>query len=151
LLGYGVGPVRSKSDDPSIFLFPLHTDVELKRAAFVVTPGLDYFPLGMVEQRKYRGLKDRLKAAKPMLGIRVPWTYASYEANVKLGFRPFGNLISIKQGDAWDIWSVNFNVGVDIPVNERNQLNFNAGHGFFAERDYDFGGPTWSVSWKYLF
>ena len=150
-LGYGAGPVRTKANDASIFLFPLHTDFEMKRAAFVVVPGVDFFPFGMVEQREYHGLKDRLRGAKPMLGLRVPWTYASYEAYVKVGFKPFGNLVSVKKSDAWRIWSVNANVGVDVPVSKHHQLNFNAGHSFFAERDYDFGGPTWSVSWKYLF
>ena len=150
-VGYGAGPVRTKADNTSIFLLPLHTDLELKRAAFIVIPGLDIFPFGMVEQREYRGLKDRLGAAKPMVGLRLPWTYASYEADVKFGFKPFGNLVSIEQSDAWAIWSVNVNLGVDVPVDKRNQINFNFGHSFFAERNYDFGGPTWSVSWKRLF
>ena len=150
-LGYAAGPVRTKANDASILVFPLHTDFELKRAAFVVVPGVDFFPFGMVEQREYHGLKDRLRGAKPMLGLRVPWTYASYEANVKVGFKPFGNLASVKLNDAWGIWSVNGNVGVDVPVSKHHQLNFNVGHSFFGKRDYDFGGPTWSVSWKYLF
>ena len=150
-LGYAAGPVRTKANDASIFVLPLHTDFKLRRAAFVVVPGLDFFPFGMVEQREYHGLKDRLRAAKPMLGLRVPWTHASYEANVKVGFKPFGNLVSVKLNDGWGIWSANVNVGVDVPLSKHQQLNFNVGHSFFAKRDYDFGGPTWSVSWKYLF
>jgi len=151
LLGYATGPVKTKADDPSIFLFPLHTHVEIKRAAFVATPGVDFFPLGMVEQRKYHGLKDRLRASKPMLGARATWTYASYDAKIQVGFKPFRNLVNVKVSDGWNIWGLNLNAGVDLPLTQRNQLNVNAGHSFFADQHHDFDGHIFSVTWKCFF
>ena len=149
-LGYGAGPVRTKGDYPSIFLTPLHIDFELERSAFTVTPGLDYFPFGMVEQREYDGLMDRLCASKLMFGVRLPWTYAGYKVHAKVGLKHLGKLIDIKLDDAWSIWSANFNIGFDVPITRRNQLNVNIGRSFFFAHDYDFGGTVFSLTWKYF-
>ncbi len=150
-LGYGAGPAHTKDSAPSLFLVPLHLSFDMKRSAFTVTPGIDYFPFGMVEQRDYHGLKDRLRAIRPTLGVRVPWTYAGYEARVKLGLWPLKDLINVKLEDTWSIWSVNVNVGMDIPVNRRNQVNVNIGQSVFFAHDDDFGGTVFSVTWKHLF
>ncbi|NIA12627.1 MAG: hypothetical protein GWP08_01010 [Nitrospiraceae bacterium] len=150
-IGYGAGPVRTKANDPSIFLLPLHTDFEMQRSAFTVTPGLDFFPFGMVEQQAYHGLMDRLRGSKPMLGVRLPWTYAGYKVHAKVGLKPLSKLVDAKLDDAWSIWSANLNVGLDVPLTRRNQLNVNIGHSFFFARDYDFGGTVFSLTWKYFF
>lgn len=150
-LGYGAGPVHTKDSATSLFLMPLHLSFEMKRSAFTVTPGIDYFPFGMVEQRDYHGFMDRLRAIRPTLGVRVPWTYAGYKAHVKLGLGPVDKLIDIKLEDTWRIWSVNLNVGMDVPVNRRNQLNVNIGRSMFFAHDDDFGGTVFSVTWKHLF
>jgi hypothetical protein len=150
-LGYGAGPVRTKDSAPSIFLLPLHLDFEMRRSAFTITPGLDYFPFGMVEQRDYHGLMDRLRAIRPMLGVRVPWTHAGYKARVNLGLGPVDKLVNVKLGNTWDIWSTNVNLGFDMPLTRRNQLNFNLGRSFFFGHDSDFGSTVFSITWKYLF
>jgi hypothetical protein len=150
-LGYGAGPVTTEDDQRSIFLLPLHLYFKMKRSAFTVTPGVDYFPFGMVEQRDYHGLMDRLRASRPMLGVRVPWTHAGYKADVKLGLGPVEKLIDIHLEDTWRIWSVNLNVGMDVPVNRRNQVNVNIGRSIFFAHDDDFGGTVFSITWKHLF
>ena len=149
--GYGAGPVRTKANDPSIFLLPLHTDFEMERSAYTVTPGLDFFPFGMVEQRPYHGLMDRLRGSKLVFGVRVPWTYAGYKVRAKIGLKPFNKIIDARLEDNWSIWSVNLNVGVDVPITRRNQINANFGQSIFFARDYDFGGPVFSLTWKYYF
>ncbi len=149
-LGYGAGPVHTEDRAPSLFLLPLDLFFEMKRSAFTVTPGIDYFPFGMVEQRDYHGLMERLRAIRPTLGVRVPWTHAAYQAHVKLGLGPFDKLVNIRLGDSWNLWSANLNVGFDLPVNRRNQVNINLGRSFFFGRDSDFGGTVFSVTWKYL-
>jgi hypothetical protein len=105
----------------------------------------------MVEQRDYHGLKERLRAIRPMFGVRIPWTHAGYKAHVKLGLGPVKKLVDIKFGETWDIWSTNLNAGFDVPITRRNQVNVNLGHSFFFGHDSDFGGTVFSVTWKYLF
>lgn len=150
-VGYGAGPVRTEDRKPSRLLLPLNMYFEMRRSAFTITPGVDWFPFGMVEQRDYHGLKDRLRAIRPMFGVRVPWTHAGYKANVKLGILPLEKIADIRFGDAWSVWSTNLNVGIDVPIDRRNQMNFNIGRSFFFGHDSDFGGPVFSVTWKYLF
>ena len=151
-LGYGAGPVCTKDSSPSIFfLAPLHLSFEMKRRAFTITPGIDYFPFGMVEQRDYDGLMDRLRAIRPTLGLRVPWTSAGYKAHAKIGVGPIGKLANINLGESWSVWSTNVNVGFDMPISRRNQVNVNFGHCFFYGQNSDFGGNAFSVTWKYLF
>ena len=150
-LGYGTGPVRTKDSALSILLLPLHMYFEMNRSAFTITPGLDYFPFGMTEQRDYHGLKDRLCAIRPMFGVRVPWTHAGYKARANLGLGPFDTVASMKLGDAWSVWSTNLNVGFDLPVSRNDQVNVNFGRSYFFGHDSDFGGPVFSVTWKHLF
>jgi hypothetical protein len=123
----------------------------MTRSAFTIAPGIDYFPFGMVEQRDYHGFMERIRAIRPMLGARVPWTYAGYKARIDLGLGPFDQLVKVRLGDNWSIWSVNMNVGFDVPITRRNQVNINIGKSFFFDHDDDFGGTVFSVTWKYLF
>jgi len=149
-MAYGSGKVRTKADDLSIFLVPLHTDFEIKRGAFAFGIGADCLPFGMAELRAYEGLKDRLRSAKPALGTRLTWTYATFDAKVKLGV-PLGNFLNIELSDSWFLPSLNLNVGVDVPVNRRNVLTFNAGYNFFWEEEQDFGGTAFTVALKHFF
>ena len=148
-VGYSAGKVRTKADDPSLLVLPLHTDLEIRRGAFYAGGGVDFFPAGMVKLRKYKGVMERLRAARPSLGARLTWTYATYRVKVKAGFKPLGNLINLEQSDAWLLPSINTNVGLDVPFNKRNCLSLNAGYNFFADRQYDFGGPSFTVAWKH--
>lgn len=149
--GYTAGKVRTKDNDTSILLLPLHTDVEIKRGALYAGVGADYFPFGMVELRKYDGVMERLRAARPALGARLTWTRATYRAKVKVGFGPFPNLINLELSDKWLLPSVNTNLGLDVPLNKRSALTFNAGYNFFFDQESDFEGPAFTVGWKRFF
>jgi hypothetical protein len=83
--------------------------------------------------------------------VRVPWTHAGYTARVKLGLGPAKKLLDVKLGDSWNLCSTNVNVGFDLPVTRRNQVNVNLGRSFFYGRNSDFGGTVFSITWKYLF
>ncbi len=150
-LGYGAGPARTKDSAPSLFVLPLDLYFKMTRRAFTITPGLDYFPFGMVEQREYHGLMERLRAIRPMLGVRVPWTHAGYSAKVHLGLGPDKYLVNVRLHSIWEVWSTNVNLGFDVPINLRNQVNVNLGRSFFFGQNSDFGGTVFSVTWKYLF
>lgn len=149
--GYSAGTVRTKSRNVSLFLFPLHTDFEIQRGAFYMGAGLDYYPWGQVEQRDYRGLGDRLRHAKPSLGLRHTWTYADYKAKAKLRFAPFDNIVSYSERDAWLVPSYGVFAGLDVPVNKRNVLIVNGGYNLFSRRRADFEGAAATLGWKYLF
>jgi len=148
--GYSAGKVRTEADDPSLLLLPLHTDVEIRRGAFYAGVGADFFPKGMVELGEYHGVVERIRAAKPYLGTRLTWTYATYDAKVKAGLKPFGNLLDVELSDGWLLPSVNTDLGVEIPYNKRNLISINYGYNFFAERQFDFDGPSLSIAWKHF-
>jgi len=146
--GYAAGKVRTKANDPSILILPLHTDFEIKRGAFFLGTGVDYFPWGMPEQRKYEGIRDRLKGARPFVGLDFTSTYATFRAKVKVGFPPIPNL-DIELSDGWLVNSVNAHVGVDIPWDERKAVSINFGYNRFDDRRFDFEGLALSITWKY--
>ncbi len=149
--GYAAGKVRTKADDPSILVLPLHTDFEIQRGATYGGVGADFFPFGMPELKEYHGFRERLRGAKLNLGSRLTWTHATYEAKVKVGFKPFDNLVDYKESDNWLLPSVSPNIGVDVPLGRRSQISFNASYNrFFDERD-DFEGPSYTIIWKRQF
>ena len=150
-IGYTAGKVRTKADDRSRLLLPLHTDFEIGRGAFYTGLGLDFFPLGMPDLRPYDGWKDRLSNVKPIIGGRVTWTYATYDAKVKVGFKPFRNLVSLDLGNAWGIPSIAPLVGVEVPVGKRSQIALTADYNYFADRTYDFNGPAYTIDFKWFF
>jgi len=147
-VGYAAGKVRTKADDPSILVLPLHTDFEIKRGALYGGIGADYFPFGMPELKEYDGIMDRLRGSKLNIGPRLTWTNATYKAKVKVGFKPFDNLVDYTESDEWMLPSASANIGVDVPITKRSQLSFNASYNrFFDERD-DFEGPSYTIIWK---
>jgi hypothetical protein len=149
--GYGRGKVRTKANDPSYLLLPLHTDFEIERGALYWGLGADYFPFGMPELQKYHGICERLRAAKPNIGARVTWVDATYHAKAKVGFKPFDNLVDYQQSEEWLIPSVSPNVGVDVPLGKQSQLSFNVSYNWFKEQGDDFNGPAFTVVWKHFF
>lgn len=149
--GYASGKVRTKATDPSILLFPLHTDFEIQRGAAYAGLGLDFLPLGQVEQQEYNTWRERFLGIKPVIGFRYTCTYALYDAKVKVGFVPFGNTLSLKLDDAWWVTSVNANIGVDMPISRRTHLTCNAGYNFFFNRAYDFEGSAFTLGIKRYF
>jgi len=149
--GYSSGKVRTKATDPSILLFPLHTDFEIKRGAAYAGLGLDYLPLGQVEQKKYETWTDRFRGVKPVVGLRYTCTYATYEVKAKVGFKPFDNIVSLKLDDGWLVSSVGANVGLDAPITGRTHVTFNAGYNFFLDRAWDFEGPAYTLGVKRYF
>ncbi len=150
--GYSAGTVRTNKSQASILLgIPLHVDIELKRTALYVGLDLDCYPWGAVELRDYEGWGERFRAAKPALGTRITWTEAGFDAQVKLGLGPFQSPVKVELDDTWYLPSLNVNVGVDIPINRRNVLAFNAGYNFFWEQEFDFEGMAFTVAWRYFF
>lgn len=150
--GYTAGTVRTKRDNRIILLaLPVHTDFEIVRGAAYAGAGLDYFPFGMPRLAEYDSWMARFKAARPSLGTRLTWTYATYEAKAQVGLKRFQNLINYYTEDAWLLPSVNLNAGLDVPMSPRGALTMNAGYTFFDERDFDFAGPSYTIGWKHYF
>lgn len=147
--GYSGGKVRTKADDPSIFLAPLHTDFEIYRSAGYFGLCADWFPCGMPERREYNGLWERLRHTKPSLGLRLTENYAGFKAKAKAGFIDGTHFLDLKLDDTWWVTSFNANIGADIPMNERNALVVNAGYNFAFSRGFDFDAAAFTVGWKH--
>lgn len=78
-------------------------------------------------------------------------TYATYESKVKVGFKPMPNLVDLHLSDEWWVPSIEANVGVDVPLSERNQLTFNGGYNFPCRRLGVFEGAAFTVGIKHFF
>lgn len=149
--GYSAGKVRTKATDPSLLLLPLHTDFEVQRKAFYAGLGLDFYPWRTAKLGEYDGVKERLRAARPFLGSRLTVTHATYDAKIKVGFKPLNTLVELKPANDWLIPSLNFCAGADVPLSRQSMLTFNAGYNFFADRQFDFGGTAFTLGWKRFF
>lgn len=149
--GYAAGLVRTQQDNPSIFLgLPWHEDFHIRRGAGYLGAGIDFYPLGTCEQRKYKGFIDRVKGIRPFAGTSVTVTRATYNARVQLGIKGLPN-IGIKLDDKWVLPSLNIHHGFDFPVNDRSAVSVNAGYNHFWEEEDDFEGWAVSMSYKFLF
>lgn len=149
--GYSGGKVRTKANDMSLFLLPLHTDFEIFCSAAYLGLCVDVYPWEMPEQRAYHGLGDRLRNARPSIGFRLTENYAAFKAKVKVGLKPFPNVLNLKLKDEWWVTAFNVNVGVDIPITRRNLLVLNGGYNFSFSRAFDFDAIAITVGWKYYF
>ncbi len=149
--GYSAGKVRTIADDRSIFLLPLHTDLEIARSAFSTTLGADFYPLGMVKLKKYDSIWERVRGAKPKLGTSVTGTYASFDARIKVGFHPVPYLVDVKISDAWYVPSINANLGIDFPIGKKTTFVVGGGYNFFDYKKEDFGGSSFTATLNYFF
>jgi hypothetical protein len=147
--GWAAGTIRTQQDNASIFLFvPWHEDFSIRRGAGYIGGGLDFYPFGTVETRKYDGFVDRLKHLRPFVGASVTATHATYNARVQIGLRGLPN-IGIKLSDAWLLPSLNVHYGIDFPINDNSQMSVNLGFNHFWEEEDDFEG--WALSWTYKY
>ncbi len=149
--GWTAGKVRTKANDTSIFLLPLHTDLEIKRGAASVSFGANFYPLGVVKLRHYETLRDRVESAKFFVGLDMTWTYAMFRAKAKVGFRPLPNLINLTLSDSWYLPSLNPHFGFEIPLNDRNSLASAAGYNVFFDEKQDFEGVSFTFNWNHFF
>jgi len=150
--GYSAGTVRTKKDNPSILLgIPLYSDVKIRRYATYIGLDLDYYPWGMAELKDYPNWGARLRAARPTLGARNTWTWAGFDADIRLGLWPFKEALKVKLSDKWVLPNITLVVGVDVPLNKRSALIFNAGYSFFWQEKEDFAGPAFTIGWRYMF
>lgn len=150
--GYSSGKVRTEdTTSPSIILLPFHSDFEIKRGAFYSSLGLDYYPFGMASPDQYDRFIDRMKASRLFVGGRLTYTYALYEAKVKMGFKPFRNFVNIKLDNEWGIPSYGPAVGFDMPLTKNSLLSVNGSYQWFTDREYDFNAASLTIAWKRFF
>ncbi len=150
--GYSAGTVRTKKDNPSILLgIPLYSDVSIRRYATYVGIDLDYYPWGMVAQKDYANWGERLRGIRPTLGARHTWTWAGFDADIRLGLWPFKEAVKVKLNDKWALPNITLVAGLDVPLNKRSAIILNAGYSFFWKEKQDFAGPAFTLGWRYMF
>ncbi len=149
--GYSGGKVRTKADNTSLLLLPLHTDFEIYRSSSYIGLCADLFPWGMPERRPYASLRERLSNIRPSIGFRLTENYAGYKVKAKAGLTNFTKFLNLDLKEYWWVTTYNMNIGVDIPVNECNALVLNAGYNISFSRGYDFDGMAFTVGWKHYF
>ena len=149
--GYTSGKVRTKADDTSIVLLPLHTDFEIQRGAASATVGLDFFPWGTVTLGEYDGLWERVRAARPKIGSSFTFTHATFDAKIKTQFKPLPHFLDLHLSDSWYLPSVNTNIGAEMPLTRQSTLSFNIGYNTFFDEEQDFEGPALTLTWSHFF
>ncbi|HOC69781.1 MAG TPA: hypothetical protein PKO23_13340 [Candidatus Hydrogenedentes bacterium] len=149
--GYSGGKVRTKADNTSLLVLPLHTDFEIYRSSAYIGLCADVFPWGMPERRTYVGLGERLRNIRPSIGFRLTENYAGYKVKAKAGLTNYTHFLNLDLEEHWWVTTYNMNIGVDIPVNADNALVLNAGYNISFSRGYDFDGTAFTVGWKHYF
>lgn len=145
--GYSAGTVRTKAKDRSRILLPLYTDFSLRRGALYGGGGLNFYPFSVADRADKKGLKG----AKPFIGTRLMWTEATYDVKLEIGLWPVKDLIRVDVSDRWLLPSVSTNVGVNVPLNERSELELNVGHSFFFDQESDFEGAVFTIQYNRFF
>jgi len=150
--GYSAGEVRSNETNLTwLLLFPLHTDVRFKRSSFFAGMGLAYYPFGMPERGDFDSIRERLRNARPFVVSTLNYNYLTFDAKIKSGVGLLDELVTIKQSDAWDPWSVGISAGVDIPLTKHSTYSMNLQYNHFIDQTDDFSGLGFNFYWKRFF
>ncbi len=142
------GKIRTKQTHPSILLMPLHTDFEIKRMAFYCGTGVHFSPWGSPPHKDFTNWKERIKATRPYFSASATYTYATYDAKVKVKFLPFLHLVDLNLSDEWHTVSLDTNIGFEVPLNQRDEFVFSFGYSKFARLQEDFDSFTFTIEFK---
>ncbi|HOD95599.1 MAG TPA: hypothetical protein PLY90_04355 [Candidatus Hydrogenedentes bacterium] len=150
--GYSEGVRRTKRRENSIFLgVPLSTRVSIRRYSTYLGVDLDYYPFKMAKLQQYTNWGERLKAAKPTLGIRINYNRTGYDARARMALGWFNRGVAVHLHNHWALPGITLVAGFDIPLNKRNVMAINAGYTWFKKQTHDFDGPAFTLAWKYFF
>ncbi|MGC8737795.1 MAG: hypothetical protein ACP5UA_04000 [Candidatus Hydrogenedens sp.] len=142
------GKIRTKQTHPSILLMPLHTDFEIKRMAFYFGIGIHFSPWGSPIHKDFESWKERIKATRPYLSASATYTYATYDAKVKVKFLPLLYLVDLNLSDEWNTVSLDTNIGFEIPINKKDEFVVSLGYSKFARLREDFDSFTFTIEFK---
>ncbi len=142
------GKIRTKQTHPSILLMPLHTDFEIKRMAFYYGTGVHFSPWGSPIHKDFENWKERIKATRPYLSASATYTYATYDAKVKVKFLPLLHLVDLNLSDEWNTVSLDTNIGFETPLNKRDEFVVSFGYSKFARLQEDFDSFTFTIEFK---
>ncbi len=149
--GYTAGSVRTRAENWSLLILPLHTDVKFERSNFFIGLGSHWHPWGSAELKAYDSWGERFRGSKIFFAGSVNYNYLTFDADVRAGLGPFGKPLRIQQSDIWRLWNVSTLVGVDVPYNERTMFCFNVNYNTFLDHGADFSGFASSIYLKWFF
>lgn len=148
--GWAGGKVRTVQDTRTwLFLLPFHNDFEIYRSSAYVDIAVDAYPFGHPKLLDYESWRERFKAARPKVALSTTLLEADYKAKVRIGFGNVLPNIGIDLTDKWYLQSYKTRVGLEVPINRRNVLSFDAAYNWFEDLQYDFNGPIFSVIWQH--
>ncbi len=121
------GILRTKQTHPSIFLMPLHTDFVIQCGDLYCGTSAYYSPWGSPEHRKFSNWKERVKSARPYISMSLVYTYLTYDTKVKAKILPLLPIVDISPSETWHTVNLDTNIGLEIPLNERDEILFSFG------------------------
>ncbi|MCX8063939.1 MAG: hypothetical protein N3G21_02055 [Candidatus Hydrogenedentes bacterium] len=145
------GKIRTKQTHPSILLFPLHTDFEIKRTAFYLGGGVHYSPFGSPVHKEFNNFWERIRSSRPYLSLSITHTYATYDARVKVKFEPVFPIVDLELSDKWPTLSVDMNLGLEIPLKKMDEFVVSVGYSKFLHLEEDFDSFTITLEYKRFF
>ena len=149
--GYSAGTLNTNGTWNSWLILPLHSDVTLTRGGYYLTAGFDFWPFKQVPQKQYNTWAERFNGIRPMLGARYNINYATFDARVKIGFKPLPNLIDVEISEDYMLKGVIVNAGFDMPISTYSHMTFEVDYNFFQDHEEDFNGPAITVGIKHYF
>ena len=150
-VGYSRWTIPTRQTNVSIFLLPLHTDIQLTRSNFFVGGGATYFPWRMPELRSYDTIGERLRNSKPYAGVFVLYNHLTFDARIRARPLPLPRIVNREESGRWNDVSIGAQLGVETPLTERTTVSFNVQYNYFVNNHRDFSGPGLGslVKWRF--
>lgn len=153
-VGGGAGTIKN-SEWYYPLLIPLKVDVDFTRTELFAEAGTDFYPWGKPEnsseQQAGSGLMRSLRATRPYFSLAVGYNRQTAIGDVRID-RPFIDRIArIKDEEAYDLLYVNPRISIEMPLTQRDSINFTAGYAFFDQHPDEFNSFASGVFFKHKF
>ncbi len=150
-VGYSSDILRTNQCHPTLLLFPMRSSLEMRRGGTYVVLGADYYPFGLPDQRRYHGLVERLREAKPLAGIRVSYNRTVFDANMNLGGPPLNRLLHLRIDKAWGIFNFYPILGAEMPITRDTAISLGATYDYPSQQKRNLRGPGVYIALKCYF
>lgn len=135
-------------------LIPMDVNVKFHRRVWFISTGVDYYPWGkphIEDAPDGHWLMRRLRASKPYVEAAGGYVNVYTIGQVRVGLPLIGDVAKVKHAEYYDLFYVSPRIGIDIPIDEKSSLAFQAGYLFFTAQPDEFDTASYYVFYKHRF
>jgi len=150
-VGYIEGAARTKADNTSLILRPLHTDVKLHVSYFFAGAGAAFYPWGVPELRAYESVWDRVRNVRPFIAGSVGRARVKAYADVHFGLKPYDSVFRAGRRVGWSPWEGELSGGLQVPLTKATSLSLDLSYRTFSSGREDLNGLAAGIRWQWHF